>query len=141
MERIIYESSSLYSGLVSVKTSQLRMDVNINDIEIKYIVSDRCPPVSIHNDLGVWVFLDQKKANVDFFTKYPLCITLKNIAMNNQDSVVVVDMRLSNVSKQLTNLDLYSNNSIRLVGMNSGEVVDENNDEGNEVTQISCISF
>ncbi|KAK4719235.1 hypothetical protein R3W88_017573 [Solanum pinnatisectum] len=90
MEGIIYESSSLYSGLVSAIKLQLMIDVNINDIEIKYIVSDQCPPVSIHNDVGVRVFLDKKKANVDFFTKYPLCITLKNIPMENQDSVIVV---------------------------------------------------
>ncbi|KAK4724829.1 hypothetical protein R3W88_027608 [Solanum pinnatisectum] len=109
------------------------IDVNINDIEIKYIVSDRCPPVSIHNDVGVRVFLDQKKANVDFFTKYSLCITLKNIAMDNQDSVVVVDRRLSDVSRTLTNFDLYSNNSIRLIGMNLDGVVDENTDEGNGI--------
>ncbi|KAK4734968.1 hypothetical protein R3W88_009229 [Solanum pinnatisectum] len=109
------------------------IDVNINDIEIKYIVSDQCPPISIHNDVGVWVFLDQKKANVDFFTKYPLCISLKNIAMDNQDSVVVVDRRHSDVSITLTNFDLYSNNSIRLIGISLDGVVDENTDEGNGV--------
>ncbi|KAH0686038.1 hypothetical protein KY285_016582 [Solanum tuberosum] len=59
--------------------------------------------------------------------------------MNNQDSVVVVDWRHSDVSRPLTNLDLYSNNSIRLVGMNSGGVVDENNDEGNEL--VPEVSF
>lgn len=34
MEEIRYDSSSLYSGLVSAITSQLMIDVNINDIEI-----------------------------------------------------------------------------------------------------------
>ncbi|KAK6780355.1 hypothetical protein RDI58_022539 [Solanum bulbocastanum] len=53
--------------------------------------------------------------------------------MDNQDSVVGVDRRHFDVNRPLTNLDLYSYNSIRLVGMNSGVVVDENNDEGNEV--------
>ncbi|XP_049356847.1 uncharacterized protein LOC125821471 [Solanum verrucosum] len=133
MEGIIYEYSSLYSGLVSAITSQLMIDANIHNIEIKYIVSDRCPPVSIHNDVGVQVFLDQKKANVDFFTKYPLCITLKNIAIDNQDSVVIVDRRHSDVSRTLTNFDLYSSNSIRLIGVNLDGVVDENTDEGNGV--------
>ncbi|XP_049414466.1 uncharacterized protein LOC125877172 [Solanum stenotomum] len=60
-------------------------------------------------------------------------MTLKNIAMDNQDSIVVVDMRHFDVSRPLTNFYLYSNNSIRLVGMNLGGVVDENNDEENEV--------
>nr|AAV31178.1 Putative transposase, identical [Solanum tuberosum] len=133
MEGIIYEYSSLYSGLVSAITSQLMIDANIHNIEIKYIVSDRCPPVSIHNDVGVRVFLDQKKSNVDFFTKYPLCITLKNIAIDNQDSIVVVDRRHSDVSRTLTNFDLYSSNSIRLIGVNLDGVVDENTDEGNGV--------
>ncbi|XP_049387280.1 uncharacterized protein LOC125851550 [Solanum stenotomum] len=133
MEGIIYEYSSLYSGLVSAITSQLMIDANIHNIEIKYIVSDICPPVGIHNDVGVRVFLDQKKYNVDFFTKYPLCITLKNIAIDNQDSVVVVDRRHSDVSRTLTNFDLYSSNSIRLIGVNLDGVVDENTDEGNGV--------
>ncbi|XP_049366939.1 uncharacterized protein LOC125831844 [Solanum verrucosum] len=133
MEGIIYDYSSLYSGLVSAITSQLMIDANIHNIEIKYIVSDRCPPVSIHNDVGVRIFLDQNKSNVDFFTKYPLCITLKNIAIDNQDSVVVVDRRHSDVSRTLTNFDLYSSNSIRLIGVNLDRVVDENTDEGNGV--------
>ncbi|XP_049405088.1 uncharacterized protein LOC125868503 [Solanum stenotomum] len=107
--------------------------VNISDIEIKYIVSDRCPPVSIHIDVGVWIFLDQKKTNVDFFTKYPSCITLKNIALDNHNSVVVVDRRHSDVIRTLNNFDLYSNNSIRLIGVNLDGVVDENTDEGNGV--------
>lgn len=62
MEGIIYGSSSLYSDLVCAIISQLMIDVKINDIQIKYIVSDTCPPVSIHNDIGVWVFLDKKKS-------------------------------------------------------------------------------
>ncbi|KAK6802757.1 hypothetical protein RDI58_000540 [Solanum bulbocastanum] len=56
--------------------------------------------------------------------------------MDNQESIVVVDKRHFDVSRPLTNLDLYSNNSIRLVGMNSGGVVDESNDEGNEVIRF-----
>ncbi|KAH0662483.1 hypothetical protein KY284_027414 [Solanum tuberosum] len=103
MEGIIYEYSSLYSGLVSAITSQLMIDANIHNIEIKYIVSDRCPPISIHNDV------------------------------DNQDSVVVVDRKHSDVSRTLTNFDLYSSNSIRLIGVNLDGVVDENTDEGNGV--------
>ncbi|KAK6792028.1 hypothetical protein RDI58_011109 [Solanum bulbocastanum] len=53
--------------------------------------------------------------------------------MDNQDSVVIMNRRHSDVSRPLTNFDLHSNNSIRLIGMNLGGVVDENNDEGNEV--------
>ena len=61
MEGIIYDVSILYSGLVSAITSQLNINVNISAIEIKYIVSDMCPPVSIHNDVGMRVFLVKRK--------------------------------------------------------------------------------
>ncbi|KAH0707537.1 hypothetical protein KY290_012050 [Solanum tuberosum] len=70
------------------------IDANIHNIEIKYIVSDRCPHISVHND---------------------------------------VDRRHSDVSRTLTNFDLYSSNSIRLIGVNLDGVVDENTDEGNGV--------
>ncbi|KAK6787341.1 hypothetical protein RDI58_015866 [Solanum bulbocastanum] len=53
--------------------------------------------------------------------------------MDNQDSIVVVDRRHFDVNRPLTNFDLYSNNSIRLVGMNLGGLVDENTDEGNGI--------
>ncbi|KAK6791359.1 hypothetical protein RDI58_010440 [Solanum bulbocastanum] len=46
------------------------------------------------------------------------------------DSVVVLDRRHSHFSRSLTNFDLYSNNSIHLIGMNLDGVVDENTDEG-----------
>lgn len=131
MEGVLYDSSSLYSGLVSMITSQLLIDTTINDLEIKYLVDDRCPLVRIHNDVGVRVFLDQKKVNLDFFTKYPLCITLKNITMDNPHSLVVVNRRVSDVAITSTNFDLYSNNAIRLVVVNLDEVVDESTDEDN----------
>ena len=69
MEGIIYDVSTLYIGLVSEIISQLNIDVNISAIEIKYIVSDMCPPIGIHNNVGVRIFLDQKKVNLDFFFK------------------------------------------------------------------------
>ncbi|KAH0698570.1 hypothetical protein KY284_012785 [Solanum tuberosum] len=55
------------------------------------------------------------------------------MTMDNPDTRVIVDKRDSDDSRPLTNVDLYSNNSIRLIEMNSGGVVDENCDEGHEV--------
>lgn len=49
--------------------------------------------------------------------------------MDNEDSIVVVDKRQLEVSRTLTNFDLYSNNSIRLAGVNLDRVVDENTNE------------
>lgn len=106
IEGIIYDASTLYSGLVSEILSQLNIDVDISAIQIKYIVNDMCLPVSIHNDVGVRVFLDQKKVNLDFFTKYPLCIFLKDFEMYNQDFGVVIDRIYSEVSLTQSNVDL-----------------------------------
>lgn len=78
---------------VNATNSQLRLDATINELEIKYIVSDRCPPVYIQNDVVVHLFLDQKKLNTDFFPKYPLCITLKNLTINNPESSFVMARR------------------------------------------------
>ncbi|KAH0695939.1 hypothetical protein KY289_013421 [Solanum tuberosum] len=55
------------------------------------------------------------------------------MTMDNPDTRVIVDKRDCDDSRPLTNVDLYSNNSIRLIEMNSGGVVDENCDEGHEV--------
>ena len=92
-----------------------------------------CPPVSIHNDAGERVFIDQKKVNLDFFTKYPLYISLKDFEMYNQDSGVVTDRRHSEVSLTQTNVDLYSDNFILLIRVNLDGDVDENSEEDNDV--------
>ena len=98
--------STLYSGLVSAIISQLNIDVNRSAIEIKYIVSDMCPPISIHNDVGVMVFLDQKKVNLNFFANYPLCISLKHYEKYNQDSGVITDRIHSEDSLTQPKVDL-----------------------------------
>ncbi|KAH0657763.1 hypothetical protein KY289_026511 [Solanum tuberosum] len=58
--------------------------------------------------------------------------------MDNPDSLVVVNRRVSDVDRTSTNFDLYSNNSIRLIGVNLDGVVDESTDEDNGV--ISDVS-
>ena len=125
--------STLYSGLDSEIILQHNIDVNISAIEIKYIVSYMCPLVSIHNDVGVRIYLYQKKVNLDFFTKYSLCISLKDCEMYNQGIGVVTNRINSEVSLTQADVDLYSNNAIRLVGMNLDGVVHENNDGDNNV--------
>ncbi|XP_060210368.1 uncharacterized protein LOC132637273 [Lycium barbarum] len=82
VEGILYDSKSKFSGLVTVIAAQLGIDTTIQGLEIKYIVSDKCPPMTIHNNMGVHVYLDQKKENKNFFSKYPLCITLRDIALD-----------------------------------------------------------
>ena len=69
MEGILYDTSTLYTGLVNAIVTQLNIEENLNSVEIKYIVSEMCPPIKIHNDVGVKVYLDQMKVNLDFFYK------------------------------------------------------------------------
>lgn len=88
------------------------------------------PPINI----GVKVFLGQMRMNLNFFTKYPLCITLKDRKMYNEGHrVVIIDRINSDVRLSQTNIDLYSNNSIRLIGMNLDGVVNDNSDIDNDV--------
>ena len=53
--------------------------------------------------------------------------------MYNQGPGVVTNRINSEVSLTQTNVDLYSNNIIRLVGMNLDGVVDENNEGDTDV--------
>ncbi|XP_015054951.1 uncharacterized protein LOC107001398 [Solanum pennellii] len=93
-----------------------------------------CPPIKIHNDVGVKVFLDQIRVNLDFFTKYPLCITLKDCEQYNECHRVIVNDRInSDVRLSQTNIDLYSNNSIRLIGMDLDGVVNDNSEVDNYI--------
>lgn len=43
-----------------------------------YKISDASLPMKIHDNMGVHVFLDQKRSNIDFFSRYQLCITIVN---------------------------------------------------------------
>ena len=69
MEGILYDTSTPYTGLVNVIVTQLNIEENLNSVEIKYIVSEMCPPIKIHDDVGVKVYLDQMRVNLDFFYK------------------------------------------------------------------------
>lgn len=66
MEGIIYEASTLCDGLVKATSSQIGVDTTVDELEIKYIMNERFPPIHIHNDVGVRVYLDQSKVNIDF---------------------------------------------------------------------------
>ncbi|KAM3232734.1 hypothetical protein P3L10_018093 [Capsicum annuum] len=98
----MYDSTTKYNGLVKAIAKQLGIDTTIKELEIKYLVSDRCPPISIHNDTSVQVYLDQKKYNMDFFSKFPLCITCIDRAMD------AFDFRTdAQSSYQSNNMEIY----------------------------------
>ncbi|KAK4713492.1 hypothetical protein R3W88_019399 [Solanum pinnatisectum] len=79
----MYDPTTKYEGLIIAISSQLGVDTTIYHLELKYFVSSPPPPMKIHNDMGVQVYLDQKRCNSDFFSKYPLCVTCVDRAMES----------------------------------------------------------
>lgn len=73
IEGVIYDATTKYDGLI--KTIALKLEVNtiIFELVIKYLVSDRCPSLNIHNDMGVQVYLDQKNKFKFLFKISILC--------------------------------------------------------------------
>ncbi|KAM3323176.1 hypothetical protein P3S67_004327 [Capsicum chacoense] len=70
IDGIMYDATIKNKGLVEAITKQLMIDTSSNNVEIRYIISDRCPIMIILNDTSVKVYLEQKKTIVDFFLKY-----------------------------------------------------------------------
>jgi len=83
IEGVMYDPTTKYEGLITAISSQLGVDTTIYHLELRYFVSGPSPPMKIHNDTGVQVYLDQKRCNSDFFSKYPLCVTCVDKAMES----------------------------------------------------------
>ncbi|KAM3237605.1 hypothetical protein P3L10_012634 [Capsicum annuum] len=84
IDGIMYDTTSKYKGLVEAIATQLIIDTSANNLEIRYIISDRCPTMIIHNDTSMQVYLEQKKTVVDFFLKYSLYVT----TLDKSDGVI-----------------------------------------------------
>ncbi|KAH0701780.1 hypothetical protein KY285_016058 [Solanum tuberosum] len=83
IEGVMYDPTTKYEGLITAISSQLGVDTIIYHLELRYFVSGPSPPMKIHNDTGVQVYLDQKRCNSDFFSKYHLCVTCVDKAMES----------------------------------------------------------
>ncbi|KAH0762713.1 hypothetical protein KY290_018786 [Solanum tuberosum] len=80
---VMYDPTTKY-GLITAISSQLRVDTTIYHLKLKYFVSGPSPPMKIHNDMGVQVYLDQKRCNSDFFFKISfMCETCVDRAMES----------------------------------------------------------
>ncbi|KAK4708215.1 hypothetical protein R3W88_029140 [Solanum pinnatisectum] len=77
----MYDANTKYEDLINTISSQLSVYTIIFHLEIKYVVSGPSPPIKIHKDMGVQVYLDQKRCYSDFFLKYLLCVTCMDSAM------------------------------------------------------------
>lgn len=74
---ILITSECKFEELVSVIATHLGKDMDTNSIDIKYIVKDGYPPMTVHNDMSVRLYIELKRKNSEF-TEYPLCITFKD---------------------------------------------------------------
>nr|XP_033511146.1 uncharacterized protein LOC108944523 [Nicotiana tomentosiformis] len=78
---VIIESTFSYNNLVEAILKQIRVDSELNTLEINFLPKDGLPPILIYNDTSVRVYIEIKKKNLDF-TEYPLYVTVKEIYDN-----------------------------------------------------------
>nr|XP_016459765.1 PREDICTED: uncharacterized protein LOC107783306 [Nicotiana tabacum] len=79
---VIVESTFNYNNLVVAISEQIRIDSDLNTIEINFVPTVGLPPITIYNDTGVKVYIEIKKKNLNF-TEYPLFVTVKEIYENH----------------------------------------------------------
>ncbi|XP_075080331.1 uncharacterized protein LOC142165851 [Nicotiana tabacum] len=78
---VIIESTFSYNNLVAAISEQIRIDSELNTIEINFLPNDGLQPILIYNDTGVKVYIELKKKSLNF-TEYPLFVTVKEIYDN-----------------------------------------------------------
>ncbi|XP_060176134.1 uncharacterized protein LOC132606576 [Lycium barbarum] len=74
---VLITSECNFEELVSVIAKQLEKDLDTNLIDIKYLVKDGYPPMTVHNDMSVRVYIELKRMDSEF-TSFPLCVTFKD---------------------------------------------------------------
>ncbi|XP_019267722.1 PREDICTED: uncharacterized protein LOC109245004 [Nicotiana attenuata] len=78
---VIIESTFSYNNLVAAISEQIRIDSELNTIEINFLPNDGLPPILIYNDTSVKMYIVLKKKSLNF-TEYPLFVTVKEIYDN-----------------------------------------------------------
>ncbi|XP_075087491.1 uncharacterized protein LOC107769006 [Nicotiana tabacum] len=99
------------------------VDTTINLLEILYKCDDDSPPMMIHNDIGLRVYIELKKKNYAF-NEYPLCITVKEKDMhafnrNEENSFVCLQIA--------STYDIHNGDALQLIrfdNVDDPEVVD-----------------
>jgi len=95
IEGMMYDANTKYEGFINTISPQLGVDTIIFHLELKYVVSGPSPPMKIHNDMSVQVYLDQKRFNYDFISRYPLCVTCVDKAMS---WILLIDEELMTIN-------------------------------------------
>lgn len=128
---VLIHIESMFATLVSVITTQLSIDTSTNKVEIRYKIDERSPPIQIHNDMGVKVYLETKKEHRDM-TKYLLCVTTTE-PVNLETNAALIPLLCSDTSGDMRVIhnSYFSNTfngideAIGLIGFRSCEKVDE----------------
>ncbi|XP_070017356.1 uncharacterized protein [Nicotiana sylvestris] len=87
VEGVVISTETKFIDFVSTISKQLMIDTTINLLEIQYKCDEDSPPMMIHNDMGLRVYIELKKKNYAFNDGD----TLQLIAFDNVDDPEVVD--------------------------------------------------
>nr|XP_016440273.1 PREDICTED: uncharacterized protein LOC107766074 [Nicotiana tabacum] len=122
---VIIESTFSYNNLVAAISEQIRIDSELNAIEINFLPNDGLPPILIYNDTSVKVYIELKKKNLNF-TEYPLFVTVKEIYDNRlvatSSSCLVVTSSSRLVATSSSCLVATSSSSLVATSSNSIDV-------------------
>uniref|UniRef100_A0A1U7X856 Uncharacterized protein LOC104231755 n=1 Tax=Nicotiana sylvestris TaxID=4096 RepID=A0A1U7X856_NICSY len=115
---VIIESTFSYNNLVAAISEQIRIDSELNTIEINFLPNDGLQPILIYNDTGVKVYIELKKKSLNF-TEYPLFVTVKEI----YDNRLVATSSSCLVATSSSCLVVTSSNSIDVSTIDSTEIM------------------
>ncbi|XP_075088205.1 uncharacterized protein LOC142170246 [Nicotiana tabacum] len=123
VEGVVISTETKFIDFISTISKQLMVDTTINLLEIQYKCDEDSPPMMIHNDMGLRVYIELKKKNYAF-NEYPLCLTVKEKDMHafnrNEEN--------SSVCLQIANTyDIHNGDTLQLIAFDNvddPEVVD-----------------
>ncbi|XP_070009977.1 uncharacterized protein [Nicotiana sylvestris] len=123
VEGMVISTETKFIDFVSTISKQLMIDTTINLLEIQYKCDEDSPPMMIHNDMRLRVYIELKKKNYAF-NEYPLCLTVKEKDMHafnrNEEN--------SSVCLQIANTyDMHNGDTLQLIAFDNvddAEVVD-----------------
>jgi len=128
---VLINTESNFATLVSIIATQLSIDTSTSKVEIRYKIDERSPPIQIHNDMGVKVYVETKKEHRDM-ARYPLCVTTTE-PVNLETNSTLIPLLCSDTSEDMRVIhnSYFSNTfngigeAIGLIGFGSCEEVDE----------------
>lgn len=111
---VLITSGCNFDELVSVIAKQLGKDLDTNLIDIKYIVKDGYPPMTVHSDMSVRVYIELKRMNSEF-TMYPLCVTFKDRCAAGSCSNVNPATLSSNGIQSENKPEIYQTDAVEMI--------------------------